>query len=74
MTMTSVDVDDALLTAAQAELGTTTKRDTINAALQVVATRQQRSRGALTGSDESLLELGLGPDIDNADVMARARR
>jgi Arc/MetJ family transcription regulator len=39
---TVVDIDDAALARAASELGTTTKRDTINAALRYVAERRER--------------------------------
>lgn len=40
---TVVDIDDEALAAAAAELGTTTKRDTINNALRFVAKRRERA-------------------------------
>lgn len=42
MTRTLVDIDDAALAAAAAELGTTTKVDTVNRALAEIAARPQR--------------------------------
>jgi len=66
---TILDVDDALLAAAQAELGTATKDDTVNQALRYVAERNARSRALL---DEPFF-LG-GSDLTDAEVMRGARR
>lgn len=46
MTRTLVDLDDEMLSFAQRQLGTTTKRDTINRALAVAAgsTADDRAR------------------------------
>jgi Arc/MetJ family transcription regulator len=73
MTTTTVpDVDAELLAAARAELGTATEKDTVNAALRTIANRRPGAQGRL--SDEALLALGVGPDIDNPEIMTRARR
>jgi Arc/MetJ family transcription regulator len=66
---TIIDVDDELLEAAQSELGTATKKDTVNEALRYVAERKARSRAVL---DDSFF-LG-GPDLTEPDVMRGARR
>jgi Arc/MetJ family transcription regulator len=66
---TIVDVDDALLEAAQSELGTATKKDTVNEALRYVAERNARSRAVL---DDPFF-LG-GSDLTDAEVMGGARR
>ncbi len=66
---TIIDIDDALLDAAQSELGTATKKDTVNEALRYVAERNARSRAIL---DDPFF-LG-GSDLTDAEVMARARR
>ena len=66
---TIIDVDDTLLEAAQSELGTATKKDTVNEALRYVAERKARSRAVL---DDPFF-LG-GSDLTNADVMGGARR
>ena len=66
---TIIDVDDALLDAAQSELGTTTKKDTVNEALRYVAERNARSRAVL---DDPFF-LG-GSDLTDAEVMGGARR
>jgi Arc/MetJ family transcription regulator len=44
MSRTVIDLDDEALEAAAKELGTTTKRDTINTALREVVTRNRRLR------------------------------
>ena len=66
---TVIDVDDEALEAARVELGTETKRDTVNAALRFVA--QRRSRAARVNSATYLFG---GSDIDDADIMGEARR
>lgn len=66
---TIIDVDDALLEAAQSELGTATKKDTVNEALRYVAERNARSRAVL---DDPFF-LG-GSDLTDAGVMGGARR
>lgn len=66
---TVIDLDDALLDAAQAELGTTSKKDTVNEALRYVAERKARARAVL---DDPLL-LG-GSDLTDSEVMTGARR
>jgi Arc/MetJ family transcription regulator len=66
---TIIDVDDELLDAAQSELGTATKKDTVNAALRFVAERKARSRAVL---DDPFF-LG-GSDLANPEVMDGARR
>jgi Arc/MetJ family transcription regulator len=66
---TIIDIDDEFLGAAQAELGTTTKRDTVNEALRYVAERKARSRAIL---DDPFF-LG-GSDLTDAQVMSGARR
>lgn len=66
---TIIDIDDALLDAAQSELGTATKKDTVNEALRYVAERNARSRAIL---DDPFF-LG-GSDLTDAEVMGGARR
>lgn len=66
---TIIDVDDALLDAAQSELGTATKKDTVNEALRYVAERNARARAVL---DDPFF-LG-GSDLTDAEVMGGARR
>jgi Arc/MetJ family transcription regulator len=66
---TIIDVDDVLLEAAQTELGTTTKKDTVNEALRYLAERNARARAVL---DDPFL-LG-GTDLTDPEVMRGARR
>lgn len=66
---TIIDIDDELLEAAQSELGTATKKETVNEALRYVAERQARSRAIL---DDPFF-LG-GSDLNDAEVMSGARR
>ena len=66
---TIIDVDDELLAAAQAELGTATKKDTVNEALRYVAARRERARAVL---DDPYF-LG-GSDLTDPEVMRGARR
>jgi Arc/MetJ family transcription regulator len=67
---TMIDLDDEALAAAAKELGTTTKRDTVNSALRDIAGRRGRVAAILEGPNA----LGVGEDIDDVDVMASARR
>jgi Arc/MetJ family transcription regulator len=66
---TIIDIDDGLLEAAQSELGTATKKDTVNEALRYVAERRNRARAIL----DNPFFLG-GSDLDDPDVMSGARR
>jgi Arc/MetJ family transcription regulator len=66
---TTVDIDDALLAAVQSELGTATKKDTVNEALRYAVERKARSRAIL---DDPFF-LG-GSDLGDAEVMRGARR
>lgn len=65
-----VDIDDDLLARAAAELGTTTKRDTVNAALAFVAGRRARVEELL----DDPFAFGVGSDIADPEVMRGARR
>jgi Arc/MetJ family transcription regulator len=67
---TMIDLNDEDLALAAKELGTTTKKDTVNAALHFVASRRRRIEQLL---DEPLA-FGVGPDITNPEVMRQARR
>lgn len=60
------EIDDDYLAAAQRALRTTTKKDTVNAALREVAAlaARRRDRGRLTSA-------GL-PDLEDEDVMRAA--
>jgi len=66
---TIIDIDDQLLEAAQTELGTTTKKDTVNEALRYVAQRRDRAQTLL--HDPYLLG---GSDLTDPEVMRGARR
>lgn len=67
---TMVDLDDEALALAAKELGTTTKKDTVNAALLFVAQRRRRIEQLLDDPHA----LGLGPDIGDPEIMRQARR
>ena len=62
MSRTVIDLDDEALEAAAKELGTTTKRDTINTALREVTARYRRLR-ALGEARELVAEGALDVDI-----------
>jgi Arc/MetJ family transcription regulator len=47
MAKTLVDIDDNLLEAAREVLGTSTKKDTVNAALREVLAAQERRRASV---------------------------
>lgn len=69
MTRTVVDLDDAMLSFAQQQLGTRTKRDTINRALSIAAglSADDRARGL------AWLEQHAGEILD-FDVLAEQER
>ena len=62
MSRTVIDIDDEALEAAAAELGTTTKRDTINTALREVTARYRRLR-ALDEARKLVADGALDVDI-----------
>jgi Arc/MetJ family transcription regulator len=68
MSRTTIDVDDEQLAAAARELGTSSKVDTVNAALAYVAQRRRRVEvfddPAIWGS----------PDLADPEVRAQSRR
>jgi Arc/MetJ family transcription regulator len=66
MAKTLIDVDEKSLAAAQEALGTATKKDTVNAALQSVAALAARRRDL-----QRFVSGGL-PDLEDADVMRAA--
>jgi hypothetical protein len=68
---TVIDLDEEALEQAAQELGTKTKKDTVNAALAFVAGRRKRVEEILTGVP---LSLGVGSDITNPEIMRQARR
>lgn len=55
MARTVIDLDDEMLARAQRALGTTTKRDTVNAALAYAAAADAERRGRLLESFRELL-------------------
>ncbi len=67
---TVIDIDDEALAAASVELGTSTKKDTVNAALAFVAARRGRVAAVLDDAHG----FGVGPDIGDDGVMSAARR
>jgi Arc/MetJ family transcription regulator len=67
---TMIDLDDDALARAAKELGTLTKKDTVNAALNFVAARRARIEQLI----DDPYALGMGPDIADDDVMRHARR
>ncbi|KUO22370.1 type II toxin-antitoxin system VapB family antitoxin [Streptomyces dysideae] len=62
MSRTVIDLDDDALEAAAKELGTTTKRDTINTALREITARYRRLR-ALGEARELVAEGALDMDV-----------
>lgn len=67
---TMIDLNEEALTLAAKELGTTTKKDTVNAALEFVAHRRRRIEQLL----DDPYALGVGEDITDPEVMRQARR
>ncbi len=65
MSRTVIDIDDAAMVEAMAELGTKTKVETVNRALREI-TDQRRRLDLLAALD--------GTDLDDPEVMARAWR
>ena len=68
MSRTTVDIDDDALARAARELGTTSKTETVNAALAYVAQRRQRAQAF----DDPLI--WGSPDLADPEVRAEARR
>lgn len=70
MARTIIDVDDAALASAQRQLGTTTKRDTINRALAIAAgiSGDDRARGLAWLQDhaEEFLDIDVLEDGERA--------
>jgi Arc/MetJ family transcription regulator len=67
---TVIDLDEVALAAAAKELGTKTKKDTVNEALRLAAGRAERVAKILDGPHS----LGVGSDIGDPEIMAAARR
>jgi Arc/MetJ family transcription regulator len=68
MAKTLIEIDDEYLVAAQQALGTTTKKDTVNAALREVAALAARRRDLQRFISHSL------PDLEDEDVMRSSWR
>ena len=68
MSRTTIDIDDAQLAAAARELGTTSKVDTVNAALAFVANRRKLAKAF----DDPMM--WGSPDLADAEVRQAARR
>jgi Arc/MetJ family transcription regulator len=66
MAKTLIEIDEQYLAAAQRELGTTTKKDTVNAALREVAALAARRRDLQRLASRSL------PDLEDENVMRAA--
>lgn len=69
MSRTVIDIDDSALQAAARELGTTTKKDTVNAALRHVAQRSARTQAQVNTAYDFW-----GADVADPDIMRDARR
>jgi Arc/MetJ family transcription regulator len=66
---TMIDLNDDALELAAKVLGTATKTDTVNAALEFVIGRRRRIEQLL----DDPYALGVGPDIADAEIMRHAR-
>lgn len=72
MAKTLVDLDDAAVTAIQRELGESiTKKEAVNTALHYFLEHKARVGKLL---DANNLDLGVGSDIADEQIMAGARR
>ena len=67
MARTVIDIDDEALAEAMRELGTTTKVETVNRALRLVAGASARA-----AAQRRIGEALAGTDLDDPDVMAGA--
>ncbi|MGQ0467166.1 MAG: type II toxin-antitoxin system VapB family antitoxin [Sporichthyaceae bacterium] len=67
MARTVIDIDDDALAEAMRELGTTTKVETVNRALRLVAGASSRA-----AAQQRIGEVLAGTDLDDPDVMAGA--
>ncbi|MGH3905594.1 MAG: type II toxin-antitoxin system VapB family antitoxin [Pseudonocardiaceae bacterium] len=68
MSRTTIDLDDEKVAAAARELGTTSKVETVNAALAYVASRRQRAEAF----DDPLI--WGSPELADPEIRAQARR
>jgi Arc/MetJ family transcription regulator len=72
MTATMIDLDDEALEKAKLFYGTTTKKDTVNRALQDAAARFEERLGAFGRHlDEAFSEYQLLSDAEQADLRRR---
>ena len=69
MSKTLIDIDDELLDKARVILGTTTKKDAVNRALQDVVDREERAKGLQWLHDTDALGA-----LRDPEVRAHARR
>lgn len=70
-----MDIDDEALAAAAAELGTATKKDTINTALRLIASRRDRAVRAAAATHVFGDPKGLGdPEVRRELTRGRGRR
>jgi Arc/MetJ family transcription regulator len=67
---TMIDLNEEALALAAKELGTSTKKDTVNAALAFVVNRRMRVEVLL----DHLHGLGIGSDISDPEIMNGADR
>lgn len=78
MSKVPIDIDDDLLEEARQELGTHTKKDTVNEALRIAVIRRRRLRALMASQngddDNPYAHLGVGADITNPEIMKAARR
>ena len=68
---TMIDLDDVALALAAKELGTRTKKETVNAALRFVAERRRRVEALM---EDFPYSFGVGPDMFDPEIMKGARR
>lgn len=66
MPKTLIDIDERYLTAAAEALHTTTKKDTVNAALQAAVALAARRRDLTRLTSNGL------PDLDDPEIMRQA--
>jgi Arc/MetJ family transcription regulator len=72
---TVVEIDDEALAGAAAELGTTTKKDTINTALRFVASRRERAARVAAATHVFGDPVGWeDPDVQHELTLGRGRR
>lgn len=78
MSKVPIEIDDELLEEARQELGTATKKDTVNEALRIVVLRRRRLRQQVAeanGAEENpYIHLGIGSDAFDPEIMSQARR